>query len=56
MRKTKTYPENLRILLKAIQGRNITTAEAMIEEELKLYGGRLNQRRRKGGKKDAHRG
>lgn len=47
MRKKNTYPQNLRIIMRAIQGRGIKTAEAMIEEELKLYGGRLNQRRRK---------
>lgn len=47
MRKLKSYPQNLRILMRAIQGRGIKTAETMIEEEMKVYGRKLKKGRRR---------
>ncbi|MBA7609099.1 hypothetical protein ES703_16286 [subsurface metagenome] len=48
MKKMKgTYPQNLKVMLRAIEGRGIKTAEAMIEEELLIYGGRLRKNREK---------
>ncbi|MBA7530048.1 hypothetical protein ES705_22251 [subsurface metagenome] len=49
MKRKNTYPENLRIVLRAIQGRGIKTAETMINDELFLYGIRLRRRRKKRG-------
>jgi len=48
MKKMKgTYPKNLKVMLRAIEGRRISTVEDMIEEELLIYGGRLRRGREK---------